>query len=182
MLRPGQEFPPIRKLSVRRWHAGFVLLDPSLHLSDQPGPQIGERCKNGLRMVVLGVDMGANFGCELRWVLNRLTPVRIPEPGIVVDPLDPMVGQANRFASGDGRRRSRHRDIGGCLLRAAGRERYEDDESCNRPRPAPAHRRVLLCERHARLAIGRRRGQGSRGAGCVMSRAMSADLLPIPPV
>ena len=63
---------------------------------EQLEPQAGERRKYRLRVAILRLDMGANFGLERRRVAQNLAPIGIAQPVIGIDALEAMNALTDR--------------------------------------------------------------------------------------
>src|SRR4051794_22068152 len=62
------EFSEIGEWTVRRRHAGIILLDPPAHLRDQRLLQAGGVAEQALGIAVLGFEISADFGIEDRGI------------------------------------------------------------------------------------------------------------------
>ena len=86
------ELPEIGEWTIRRRHAGIVLLDPAAHLHDQNLLQVLRWRQQCLGVLVLGLEIGADVGIEKRRIAQNLLPLFILQPGIVVFDGDPVEG------------------------------------------------------------------------------------------
>ena len=99
--------------AVLHRHRGVVLGDAPLHLREERRLQrLGSR-EHRRGMGVLGVEMGADLRIEHARIAHHLLPVLGPEPGPVVDEIDPVDGGDGRPAGGLRRRGGGMRGEGG---------------------------------------------------------------------
>ena len=85
MLSALAEFAQIRIGTVRRRHAGIVLLDPAAHFLDQLLLQVGGVAEQAFGVVILGFEVLADICIQDRRIAQHLLPVGVLQPGIVVD-------------------------------------------------------------------------------------------------
>ena len=99
------ELAEVGERTVRRRHAGIVLLDPPAHLRDQRLLQGGGMAEQALGIAVLGLEIAADVGIEDRGIAQHLLPVRVLQPGIVVRDGDAVGGEGMAAARRDRGRR-----------------------------------------------------------------------------
>ncbi len=103
ILAAGNEARVVGERAVRRRHRAVVLLEPALHLGKEIALQQVRVGKLRVAERVLGLEVGANFRIECPRIAHDLLPVVRPEPGIVVDELEPVPVGGARTARGNRR-------------------------------------------------------------------------------
>src|SRR3954464_13049685 len=103
MLPALAEFPQIGVGTVRRRHAGIVLLDAAAHFRDQGLLQARGVAEQALGMGIFRLEVLANLAVENRGIAQHLLPSGILQPGIVVPDRDAMGGELVRMARRDRR-------------------------------------------------------------------------------
>src|SRR5690606_9116215 len=94
--------------AVLHWDGGIVLLDAPPHFSEQRALKLLGVGHERLLIGVLSLQMGADVGREPGGVLQYFLPVFGPEPGIVVNTSNAVMGDFDRaffsFGWSDGRK------------------------------------------------------------------------------
>ena len=102
VLAAFAELAEIGERSVRRRHAGIVLLDPAAHLAHQRLLQGCGVAEQALGVAVLFIEIFADVGIEHRGIAQHLLPFLVLQPGIVVGHGDAVLREGMRPARGDG--------------------------------------------------------------------------------
>ena len=100
MLPANDEAAVIGESAVRSRHAGVVLLDTALHLGEQLRLELFGVGHDGLRVGVLGVEIGPDLGIEQSGIAHHRLPVVGAKPGVIVNPLDAVIARGRRTAKG----------------------------------------------------------------------------------
>ena len=90
------EFSEIGEGTVRRRHAGIILLDPPAHFRDQRLLQGGGVAEQAFGVAVLGLEIVPDIRIQQRGIAQHLLPVGILQPGIVVRDRDAVGGEGMR--------------------------------------------------------------------------------------
>ena len=91
MLPANDETVVIGESPVGSRNPGVILFDTALHLGEQRRLELFGVGHGGLRIGILGVEIGPDLGIEQSGIAHHRLPVVGAKPGVIVNALDAVI-------------------------------------------------------------------------------------------